>query len=279
MAGPSYIHVIDSTSIVSDVFSNSVTPGAGVTEYYETHPPFVPDWNQVEWERTGANTYVNNGVIVQLPDEDATVAISDTDATQEFLETKLLSGLGISFTKISDSLGSEALVSDLDIISLDEDTDPSSENDFVVTYDYSSGTYKKVKLDTLLGLPRARTWAFNGGMYNVGTNETRDASWGRADAVAGIDVLRSGELLGLSIHISFPRTVGKLECFLVVNTIAQNASGQFCTIDATNTSHIRVVLATPIPISAGDVISVRTITTGFTPSGADATVALWGRDT
>jgi hypothetical protein len=70
MVGPNYIHVNDITSYVEGVFKVSQTPMTGRTEYYETHPVFVPVINSTRWERIGVNTYVDQGPSFQVPPEE-----------------------------------------------------------------------------------------------------------------------------------------------------------------------------------------------------------------
>jgi len=107
----SFIHVRDSDSIVVNVFSNSVTPGAGISEFNETHPVFVPSWADVKWQRTAPNTYINTGNPVTItPDLDAIVGINSADATGDFLDNKLNITAGkITRTIETDSVGVKSM--------------------------------------------------------------------------------------------------------------------------------------------------------------------------
>jgi uncharacterized membrane protein (Fun14 family) len=112
MAGPNFIHVRDSDSIVVGVFTTTQTTPAGVTEYSETHPVFFPSWTETEWERTGVNTYVDTGVSVNPEFTDPEVfgvLVSSDDFAPDFLDGKIVGGVGITTTVLTDSVGFETL--------------------------------------------------------------------------------------------------------------------------------------------------------------------------
>jgi hypothetical protein len=102
-----YIHVRDADDIVVGVFSDSEPTPAGVTEYFESHPQWIPPWVSLKWRRDGVDTYVLTG---DPTDEASTgtdpdmhkVAVSADDTTPNWLFDKLVQGNGITLTELND---------------------------------------------------------------------------------------------------------------------------------------------------------------------------------
>ena len=120
-------------------------------------------------------------------------------------------------------------------------------------------------------------WVINGGVCAVAGCATSCASYGLANAVSGIPMLRAGEVLGLSVSVDDARAGGTL-----VGRFAIDGTPNACnvvTINACNTTSNFNEFGTPIAYSAGEVITLQTLTTSFTPINADATIVIWVRDT
>lgn len=151
MAGPSYIIIRDSDGRVMDATTTSLgTPPAGHTEYYETHPVFDPLWTIAVWTRTAPSTYSLGTMIDDILAEDHTVQITTNDTKPDFLLNKLVEGTAIDLTKvISGTI--ETLRVDVDINELTEDTIPDPSSDFLLSYDTSTSSHKKVRINNFAG--------------------------------------------------------------------------------------------------------------------------------
>jgi len=121
-------------------------------------------------------------------------------------------------------------------------------------------------------------WVLSGGVSAVSAGTTKIASMGHDNSIAGITVFRNGRILGLSVTMTLARTAGTLDFNALINGVIQNGAGETVTIDATNTISNFLIMATPIDYSAGDIIELQTSTTGFSPTGSDATLAVWVED-
>lgn len=112
MPGPNYIHVRDSDDIVVGVFSDSESTLAGVTEYFESHPLWIPSWTSMRWKRASVDTYSLTGDAVDFhhgvdPDGDR-FGISSDDVLAGFHEEKVTGDTGkITLTTVTDSAGYE----------------------------------------------------------------------------------------------------------------------------------------------------------------------------
>lgn len=221
--------------------------------------------------------------LVSLSDllSDRFVRVSGSDTTSDFLNNKLTFGTGFSTNITTDSAGSETLevsvdfsnVTIDDLSDVDTTTTPPNEDDVLAW-----NGYEWVPTDPE-DLPDVNTYSFNGGILNVGKNETKGADWGRSSINAGVTILEDGEIRGMSVAMNFPRSNGTVTVMLVINGIAQNGAGQTFSIDAGHPINHQLVLASPISVIQGDVITMQTVSVSFSPVTADATVSFWGRNT
>lgn len=126
MAGPSFVHYRNADNIVVGVFSNSVTPAAGVTEVNETHPVFIPLWTEVQWERTAPTAYTNTGVPADINNSfnlDNIVAVSADDINAGFLDAKIAdAGSGKIAVAVATPGGDEDLTLDVVEANVDHDS-------------------------------------------------------------------------------------------------------------------------------------------------------------
>jgi len=211
---------------------------------------------------------------------DRFVRVSNTDAVSDFLENKLTFGTGFSTNITTDSAGSETLEISVDFsnVSIDDLNDVDTTTDLPNEDDVLAWNgYEWVPTDPE-DLPDVNTYSFNGGVINVAKDDTKGADWGRSSINAGVTILEDGEIRGMSVALNFPRSNGTLTVMLVINGVAQNAVGQTFSIDSGHPINHQLVLASPISVSQGDVVTIQTVTSSFAPVTADATVSFWGRN-
>jgi len=130
--------------------------------------------------------------------------------------------------------------------------------------------------------PRAARmgWMLHGGVDGVGANNTTPISMGTNAANNGVPMIRAGRIVGISISINTPCTSGTLDGQVLLNGVAQTGAGETVQIESvTNTTDNYQIIPTPITYAAGDVIYAQTVTVGFAPNGADATVCVFCEDT
>lgn len=278
MPGPSFIHYNTTTNLVVGVFTTSRTPISGATEVSETHPIFLPSVDRTRWSRTAANTYVDLG-----PDDTIVVAnpvqVSGDDTTPGGLISKFQEGTAIDLSVINPG-GDEKLQVDIDINELTElASGVDGAADFLLIYDTSATSHKKVKPNTLTSGSGGGGWSFSGGAENVGGSTTdTDLNMGH-HVTLGVTMYKPGTIKGFSIVLTSARTAGTLTVSLTINGVQQTGSGQTFLIDGTNTIKNYLVLGTPINVVAGDVVGIHTKAASFSPSGADAIGAIYGADT
>ena len=118
-----------------------------------------------------------------------------------------------------------------------------------------------------------------GGINSVGANTTKTASWGHTAAMSGWVAAFDGEIVAVSIGVDSTRTAGTCTAAARINGVAQNGAGETAVIDGTNTDSAFAVYPTPVSFSAGDVLTMETVTVGFAPTGSDATVSIFWRRT
>jgi len=125
MAGPSFIHVRDSDSIVVGLFSATTATAAGVTEFNETHPIFVPSWATQDYQRDTAGVYTQTATPEDEPKtslETNRVKIDGFDVDGQFLSFKIVGGTGIEDAIFEASDGSKSLIIST-VATLDDLTD------------------------------------------------------------------------------------------------------------------------------------------------------------
>lgn len=122
------------------------------------------------------------------------------------------------------------------------------------------------------------TWTLQGGISNVGANNTKLISIGHNAAVAPFVMFKNGRVIGMSISMTAARTAGTCQLQVVKAGVAQTGSGQILDIDGVNTITNFIVFGTPITYTAGQTIGAQTVTTSFNPTGADATIVLFCED-
>lgn len=120
------------------------------------------------------------------------------------------------------------------------------------------------------GVAQAR-YVIQGTVVNVGGNATTSIFPSSPDPLMNY----AGSVVAISIISNAARTAGTCQLRVRKNGVAQTGVGQTVTLDGTNTTSIRLTLTTPVTFAAGDTIGAETLTTSFTPTGADVTVLLW----
>ena len=106
----------------------------------------------------------------------------------------------------------------------------------------------------------------------MSANATVPAEYGRAEATGGQSQPWAGTVTALSITMNAARTAGTCEARVLINGAAHSEVAQ---INAVNTVSAAVVFATPPAFSAGAVIQLETVTVGFAPGTADASITAW----
>lgn len=207
------------------------------------------------------------------------VRVSSNDTTPGFLNGKLVEGTAIDLVEVGDGTN-ETLRVDLDINELTAETTLDGANDYLIMYDTSATAHRKILLNTLVNnVSNGRTYAHNGTLIDIDSNETNQMRFGDGNVTAGVRVINNGELLGFSGVLELARTAGTLTFRMVINGVQQSGAGQTFTIDGTNTLSNHIVFATPIQFNAGDIITmVAQSDATFAPSNNDATIAFFYRD-
>lgn len=113
-----------------------------------------------------------------------------------------------------------------------------------------------------------------GGIPSVSANATKVATWGNSSAFAEVALDRSGDVNAVTISLDTPRTAGVCQLQLLINGVAQTGPGQTLDIDVANPQTATIIFATPIAFAAGDTVGLQTVTSSFSPNGADATVSM-----
>lgn len=120
---------------------------------------------------------------------------------------------------------------------------------------------------------------FQGGVSSVAGNSIKPAAMGHNSANAGITMPWAGEIYAISISMNQARTAGVCTASALINGVVQNGAGEDTDIDGTDTLDNFQTIAAPITFSAGDVLELQTETVAFSPTGTDATMALFVRRT
>lgn len=95
-----------------------------------------------------------------------------------------------------------------------------------------------------------------------------------AGASAGVMVMPfAGRVLAISLSLSTARTAGTCTARYKKNGVADTTNTAVC--DGTNTQRKATIFGTPVSFAAGDRIDLETVTSGFTPTAADATIGLF----
>lgn len=120
------------------------------------------------------------------------------------------------------------------------------------------------------GVAQAR-YVVQGTVVNVGGNATTSIFPSTPDPLMNY----AGSVVAISIISNAARLAGTCQLRVRKNGVAQTGAGQTVTLDGTNTTSVRLTLSPAITFAAGDTIGAETLTTAFTPTGADVTVFLW----
>ena len=124
-----------------------------------------------------------------------------------------------------------------------------------------------------------RNSAFSGEVETINASQTKAATWGSGSIIA-INMLRTGKITGFSVNMLSARTAGTDTFRVTVNGTQSSGAGFDLVINATNTTSNRIVFATPVTYSAGDLVTVTSITdAAWTPIGNAACVSFWSEDT
>jgi hypothetical protein len=124
------------------------------------------------------------------------------------------------------------------------------------------------------------TFQINGGVANVGATAQRSplSYVQQSGHNQGFVCPFDGELYAMSIILKTgqSRSSGTCEGRTIINGTPEATN--VVTIDATNTSDHYAVFGTPTSISAGDIITLETNTTGYAPTGDDANISAFIRE-
>lgn len=120
----------------------------------------------------------------------------------------------------------------------------------------------------------ARKYELTGGVPGVGGSVTSDATFNDSGAVAGFYAKSAGKVTDIAIHLSSARTAGSVIGKWMKNGVVQTGTVTISTaVDKAITSSLSVTYA------AGDIIQLQTVTSAFTPTGADAVITIYMEDT
>lgn len=147
---------------------------------------------------------------------------------------------------------------------------PVADDDLITWQSVKNGDVKEVITNTIVG-----------GVRNIGKSKTTSISYGGDEEIdAALMQIDDGQIKGFSIVLNDPRTAGSCNCYLTINDVQQNGSGEYITIDATNTVKGKIRFSTPIQYNENDAIGAQVVSdSNFKPSTADATVMIRIQDT
>lgn len=227
-------------------------------------------------------TEVNDGA-----DEDLSLTVNeanvDHDALQNFVANEHIDHTSVSVTAGGDD-GLAAVNDDLSSnIGLSVDitgttalgATPDAADEFLI-YDVSGAALRKVTLTEILNSVSAndtQTWV--GGIRNVKTNNSVNATWGNTDATAGPTVAFAGNIVGLSATSNAPITAGSILVRISIDGVSQNGAPQTVTLDAANQSAFVDLTGAPIAVAAGAVLDVGAQSVAHAPNNLDITVTFW----
>lgn len=124
------------------------------------------------------------------------------------------------------------------------------------------------------------SFVLNGAVTGVYADNHHDLAFGERKTHHGVSTLSDGEILGFSVAYDEVITAGEIECFVLVNTVAQSAAGQETALDSATPTSAAVNFTAPIAYVAGDLIG------GFidahstlVPDKASFTMTIYCRDT
>lgn len=165
-----------------------------------------------------------------------------------------------------------------------KEADASPDVSNVTTIVVSNGTLTddgggQVTLSTGGGGSSVRSWTLTGGVSGVGGNSTTVMSTGHNAADGPFIMIRAGQIIGISFSINNTRTGGTCQLQVRKNGVAQTGLGQIINIDGSNPVYNYIEFGSPIAYAAGDRITAQTVTTGFGPTGSDASIAIFCEDT
>lgn len=107
---------------------------------------------------------------------------------------------------------------------------------------------------------------------NIGKNATKDG------ALSEATLKDNGEVIGIAAYVETARTGGTASFYATINGTTQNGSGQYCTIDASNSRRVYQEISPAIQYGAGQSIGIRSVTSGYAPNNTRAVVTLYLRD-
>jgi hypothetical protein len=119
-----------------------------------------------------------------------------------------------------------------------------------------------------------KAYALLGAVNGVGGSATSDAPFSDAGAYAGFVAIAAGTVEAITINMSLSRTAGTCIAKWLKNGVVQSGT---VTIDGTNTTTHRTT-GLSVAYAAGDVITLQTVTSSFTPTGSDAQITLFIKD-
>ena len=125
---------------------------------------------------------------------------------------------------------------------------------------------------TFRGRPNVSRFTIQGGISGVGGNITSLASYGNNVAIGDPCMAFYGAVTALSLSLSVARTVGTCNARIAKNGIIQSSIDQTVAISAASNNLRNFKKISPIKYKSGDRIGLRTVTSGFTPTGSDATI-------
>lgn len=127
-------------------------------------------------------------------------------------------------------------------------------------------------------IPDVTLRTHTGAMINMRGDGTEYGVWGDSASNAGVTMFRDGELVGFSVTLDEARTSGIAEFRITIDGVEQNSSDNTFLIDGTNSINNSKEFSSPILFSKGQIISIVSKNTSFSPTSADATVSFWYRD-
>lgn len=115
------------------------------------------------------------------------------------------------------------------------------------------------------------------GFGNVPANATTILGASDVLCTAPVRVPYDVEIFAVAISSNAPRTAGTATARALVNGVAQTGAGQTTAIDATNTTHNGVTIASPIQVASGGRIGADILSASLSPNTLDITVTVWVR--
>jgi hypothetical protein len=124
------------------------------------------------------------------------------------------------------------------------------------------------------------SWNYNGGVVEIEVSKHHQAAWGNRKVRQGVISLHSGEVVGFSVAYDETITTGSMDCYVMINTVAQNGADQGITLNNINGGVGSLELLSPIPYTANSIIGATLSTdASFAPDGSSLSVTIYTRDT